>query len=523
MKTAGRNRARALWFTALSAPLWLVPLFLGLENWERHRAQQATEFASSPKIQAEEKNDRQIYRETAANAARPPAALAAAYPVLEKLDTAGKAGYKQLAHEWGALILDCNTEGRIRGCYGAPHPANIAGLAAKVSGLATLAELVPNTRDFEFQDIEGHFRRVVSMWRERGRGNEYEIGGSNCTHYKIPVDNDPHAGYQFMFHPMREESSGKESVAAVILPWRWSEFCQRYRPNCYLRNWYTEYAESEWWTNSAGFRDEEIVLPKPPGLYRIVCIGGSTTIEGPRNDLTYPNELERMLRGHFGTKAIEVVNCGVDGHSLGTTRGRFGDYLALDPDLIVHYNFVNDAAFILDDAVARTAAPNGVKHKILSALSHSRFYSRRCQILRALFMPGAEDYRDAIRRLLLPHIEAMETEAAGHGVRFAVASFAFPDFGNLPAGERAWFRQLFVFQQTIRPEFEDYVAATKAFNACLQEFCEEKGVLYVPVAEELKGGVEIYTDIAHMHVNGIRRKAEIMFEHLKEVAVRDRM
>ncbi|HOT49734.1 MAG TPA: hypothetical protein PLI07_02075 [Candidatus Hydrogenedentes bacterium] len=42
------------------------------------------------------------------------------------------------------------------------------------------------------------------------------------------------------------------------------------------------------WTNSAGFRDDEIVLPKPPGIYRILCIGGSTTFERVRNDLTYP-------------------------------------------------------------------------------------------------------------------------------------------------------------------------------------------------------------------------------------------
>jgi len=42
-----------------------------------------------------------------------------------------------------------------------------------------------------------------------------------------------------------------------------------------------------------------MTVPKPAGVFRIACVGGSTTVEGPHNELTYPNYLERMLGARF--------------------------------------------------------------------------------------------------------------------------------------------------------------------------------------------------------------------------------
>ncbi len=516
-----RLRTRGLLLLSFSAPLWLIPVFLACENWERQRNRLSVEFAVSPRVRQAEEQDGKIYHETAFRAQHPPAALAAAYPVLEKLDGAKEAEYANLAQEWGALILDCDTEGQIERQFAAAHPPSITSLAAKAAGLDHLDKLVSSPEEFYRQDAADQLRRMVQLWRLEGRGNEYQIGGRYCTHYKIPVESDPEAGYQFMIHPMRDEDTGRESAAVVILPWRWAKYCQKYRPNCYLRDWYIEYEESEWWTNSVGFRDEEVTLPKPAGCYRIVCIGGSTTVEGARNDLTYPNELERLLRAYLDTEAVEVINCGVDAHTFGMTRSYFQDYLALEPDMILFYNFVNDAMFVIDDAFSHTVASNRLKHAVFGTLCRSFFFSRHFQPLRSLFMPGEEDYLEAVLRHPIPVIEEMRAEAAAQDIRFAAASFAYPDFENLPPEEQAWFRYVFGLAQIVRPEFEDYVLAVRAFNTRLREYCQEKGVAYVPVGEELKGGVAVYTDFAHMHTVGILRKGEIMFEHLKEVVARD--
>ena len=48
--------------------------------------------------------------------------------------------------------------------------------------------------------------------------------------------------------------------------------------------------------NSYGFRTHEFQVPKPEGMVRIICIGGSTTFAGRTNEDTYPALLEASLR-----------------------------------------------------------------------------------------------------------------------------------------------------------------------------------------------------------------------------------
>src|SRR5436309_7841910 len=61
--------------------------------------------------------------------------------------------------------------------------------------------------------------------------------------------------------------------------------------------------------NAAGFRGEEIELPKPAGTLRIVTLGGSTTL-GVTNpyEESYPFLLQRRLRERFPGRRIEVQN-----------------------------------------------------------------------------------------------------------------------------------------------------------------------------------------------------------------------
>jgi lysophospholipase L1-like esterase len=95
--------------------------------------------------------------------------------------------------------------------------------------------------------------------------------------------------------------------------------------------------------NSLGYRGEEIDQPKPPGRFRIACLGGSTTYSFPGNDyrLSYPYLLERDLQARGFD--VDVVNAG----SLGwTTLESLIDFelrtLDLAPDLIVVYHGSND-------------------------------------------------------------------------------------------------------------------------------------------------------------------------------------
>lgn len=86
-------------------------------------------------------------------------------------------------------------------------------------------------------------------------------------------------------------------------------------------------------------------MPKPPGVYRVVALGGSTTytIAVEDNEKTFSGQLEKILRRKYGYKNVEVINAGVAGYdsweSLINLEFRVLD---TDPDLIILYEGTND-------------------------------------------------------------------------------------------------------------------------------------------------------------------------------------
>lgn len=96
--------------------------------------------------------------------------------------------------------------------------------------------------------------------------------------------------------------------------------------------------------NSLGLRGEEITRQKPPNVYRVVCVGGSTTFGIYVKDAyTYPLFLEGELRRRLEADQIQVVNSGlVCATSAESLHRMFTEILPLDPDMIVIYHGIND-------------------------------------------------------------------------------------------------------------------------------------------------------------------------------------
>ena len=84
----------------------------------------------------------------------------------------------------------------------------------------------------------------------------------------------------------------------------------------------TKYFSADLESNNLGCFDgykgnREVVIPKPEGLIRIVCMGSSTTgnyISDNNNHYSYPIELEIELKKKY-KKNIEVNNCAVGGYN----------------------------------------------------------------------------------------------------------------------------------------------------------------------------------------------------------------
>ncbi|MCA9639537.1 MAG: SGNH/GDSL hydrolase family protein [Myxococcales bacterium] len=97
--------------------------------------------------------------------------------------------------------------------------------------------------------------------------------------------------------------------------------------------------------NAAGYRGPLVEIPKPEGVYRVLCLGGSSTHGTTPNtdETTWPARLQAHLREQAGTDRIEVLNFGVFGYStfesLVNLAFRGVDY---QPDLVLVYHTIND-------------------------------------------------------------------------------------------------------------------------------------------------------------------------------------
>jgi hypothetical protein len=128
-------------------------------------------------------------------------------------------------------------------------------------------------------------------------------------------------------------------------------------------------------TNSLGLRGEEVAIPKPAGLYRIVCLGDETLLAPEiADDANFCHLLQVNLQART-QQPIEVINAALP-HGCPLTewllfRSRL---LALQPDLVLVHVTWSDLA---DDRNLRrytTCDPHGVP----VSCSHPRLAAKPC-------------------------------------------------------------------------------------------------------------------------------------------------
>jgi len=108
--------------------------------------------------------------------------------------------------------------------------------------------------------------------------------------------------------------------------------------------------------NSFGFRGRETTWAKPAGVWRVLCMGGSSTYGlGPTSDETnWTSRLEVHLNAAGPAKRVEVINGGCQGwsthESLINLKIRGVDF---QPDLVLVYQTFNDMRCALYPGVQR--------------------------------------------------------------------------------------------------------------------------------------------------------------------------
>ncbi len=273
-----------------------------------------------------------------------------------------------------------------------------------------------------------------------------------------------------------------------------------YKTNCRPENGIAQY-------NNYGFRDDDVVVPKPEGVIRIVCVGGSTTEEGNTNSTTYPNIMEKKLRDYFHTDKIDVINAGICGIRSSGEMRRIWDYLELQPDLLLYYNAVNDICYAYFP-------------EWLTLPNHFRKWLKNSSLLNYVFnekhLPSDDYIIEYFYENIFTHLGAMHCACKSKGVDMAVCSFAYPTLKWYEIVGRLYydFNLRNVWLAEVRDEalitFRTYVKVIDIYNKELRKFCEEEGIIYIPVAEEFKAGMNHFFDVCHMTPLGLDVKTDII-------------
>lgn len=488
-------------FITLSLLLWLLALFMALEVGVRtmvHRRSDKTEAYIEKVLAAGRTADSEYLAHIQSQSDReipePP-------PAREDFASLSENARLELAASRSEIIIKCDRKGTILSQYAPPE----ASLSQAMQDAAAL--LKKKTVVFDIlspEQTSDALRAIQQEMPEKGFFfREYALGLNA---------GEPEALFEFTFLDLPQQSGGYNEFTVWIRESFWEDQGRKFRPNVLRFGLFNAHV---FFTNSQGFRDYEVCLPKPKGVYRIVCVGGSTTFEGPHVDLTYPKMLQRKLRDHFNTDSIEVINCGVLSISSDGERERAADYLALEPDLLVHYNFVNDLYSRLYGSMYSRFPVFTPIRWLKWQMRHSEFLFQHAP---RLYLPPDSVWIRELQNTTINNMRVLGREAEKQSVSVAFCSFAYPDTKNMSRAERDFFdKRIQLSLGDARLNADQYGRYAQMYATEVQRLCSEEGWLYIPVAENIQAGTVYFSDICHMFCAGMDRKAEAVFQEIREV------
>jgi lysophospholipase L1-like esterase len=248
------------------------------------------------------------------------------------------------------------------------------------------------------------------------------------------------------------------------------------------------------------YRNEAVARKKLPGEIRIVCLGGSTTVNY-RAGVSYPRLLEERFARELGKDPpIRVLNAGGDGYSTAHVLVDLSlRNLDAQPDIITVFENINDlsAAWFPDPAVSDYANKYltdfylGMRHRtglvgeIVKVSRLARYLVEQVDWLRfpRLEMDTDADYRPALG-YYVRNLKSIVAVARAHGIRVLLAS--------QPAGPAC------------------HTPAFDAFNAAARDLAEEEHVRFVDLAATVTDDDLFFDDCIHNNRDGVEKVAETL-------------
>ena len=305
---------------------------------------------------------------------------------------------------------------------------------------------------------------------------------------------------------------------------------RRYVRHHYL-NYYLnpEYRGKHTYHNSLGYRNDEIPVEKPEGVFRIAALGGSTTytIKVGRNENTFTGKLEEILRDEYGYENIEVINAGVGGYnsweSLINLQFRVLD---LDPDLIIVYHGVNDVHTRLVDPEHYRGDNSGRRKQwyepAVRFLEHSalmRTVLRKTGLTEQYVLMSFVNADSSYGPFNLEGKDPMELLDKNP------PDFFKRNLRNMAAVSRANGAEILFSTWAHSPYFDDYIStehyqrALRENNEAVIEVAEDMDVPVFDFAEVMPQQKEYWDEGRHVNKFGAEKKAELFSEFINEMGL----
>ena len=240
---------------------------------------------------------------------------------------------------------------------------------------------------------------------------------------------------------------------------------------------------------------------KAPGEWRVVCLGGSTTVNARNLEgLTYTREVQAALRQRFPERRLWVLNAGADAfssaHSLTNLALRVLDF---EPDVVTVLHNINDLSArrfgdrmlpdysnkYLDDAFLAYEHRGGVGGAVFRV-------SRGAQMLKWRL--------STLKRML-------ERSSRGHGVRDPERGAALfeRNLRSIVAVTRAHgARPLLITQAHADGEARAEDGAFRRYNDVVRRLGAETATPVVDLGASLSGRAELFLDPVHLTAEGVR-------------------
>jgi len=245
---------------------------------------------------------------------------------------------------------------------------------------------------------------------------------------------------------------------------------------------------------------------KAAGEIRVVCLGGSTTVNW-RAGVSYPDLLEPRLAAKVSGFRVRVLNAGAEGHSTAHFLVNLSlRNLEAQPDIVTVYENINDlsASWFADEPVLPDYAQK-YKAGLYLGLRH------RLGVLPAIARISR------LARFLLSRIDAIEypraREYPGADHRRGLGLFKRNLRSIVAVAKRQGIRVLLVSQPS-RSDLREF-PGTVAFNGAIAEVAAEEGVAFADVAGEVTDDrLFLPDDNIHNTRAGVIAVAEALYEPL---------